>query len=149
MTQPVLPIPVLLCLTAVDARGGFLSARAAPLKAGAEHWAVEVRERVPLEYRRRMDGGAAKREIPRITERTIVREGVPLYYLVGPGDDFGLSRGGMETGARSRGGWWAGARRVDSPEWDFTGGGEAGGEVRGRQRQTSQIGTELSLERSI
>ena len=119
------------------------------MKAGGEHRAVEVLERVAMEHRRRMDGGAAKREIPLITERTIVREGVALYYLVGPGVDFGLSKGGMETGARRRGGWWAGARRVDSPEWDFTGGGEAGGEARGRQRQTSQIGTELSLERSI
>jgi hypothetical protein len=145
MTHPLLPIPVLFRLTAIHERGGFLSARGEPLKAGGEHRAVEVRERVPMEYRGRMEGGAAKREIPLISERTIVREGVALYYLVGSRVDSGLSRGGMETGARSRGCWWAGAPPVDSPKWDFTGGGEAGG----GQRQTSQIGTELSLEHSI
>ena len=42
MTHPLLPIPVLPHLTAVHQRGGFLSARAEPLKASAVRRAVAV-----------------------------------------------------------------------------------------------------------
>jgi len=66
MTHPLLPIPVLPRLTAVQGRGDFLSARAGHLKTGTEHRAVEVRERMAMEYRRRMEGGAGDQEIPLI-----------------------------------------------------------------------------------